>query len=189
MAGKWLLRISTLAVWVLAALSATWWWLKFAGSDTVSASVTTVAAPAPGSDPANLARIFGPPNVPALAGVAGAPAVVDPGTRFVLVGVVANRASSGVALIAVDGKAARPYRVGSLVEDSYKLKSVAAHSALLEPPLQAGAAFTLELKPLAGVGSSPVLLPAPAPAPAPILIPAPSFTPGPIPAPMPRPAR
>ena len=159
MAGKWLLRIVTLAVWVLAALSATWWSLKFVGARSSPLSVTTLGAPAAGSDPADLAKVFGPPIAPVVAAVASAPKAAEPGTRFVLVGVVADRASAGVALIAVDGKAARPYRVGSPVEDSYTLKSVAARSAVLAPSSQADAALMLELAPMASAAPANVLRP------------------------------
>ena len=161
MAGKWLLRIVTLAVWVLAALSATWWSLKFIGARSSPLSVTTLGAPAAGSDPADLAKVFGPPMAPVVAAVPGAPKAADPGTRFVLVGVVADKASIGVALIAVDGKAARPYRVGSPVEDSYTLKSVAARSAVLAPSSQADAALMLELAPMASAVPANMLRPPP----------------------------
>ncbi len=100
-----------------------------------------------------------------------APAVADPASRFALVGVVANRASSGVALIAVDGKAARPYRVGSQIEETFKLRSVAARSAIVEESASAGTAFTLELKPLAGVAINPTLILPPSLAAAPVLAP------------------
>ena len=76
--------------------------------------------------------------------VAGQPRFT-PKAIAALVGVVADRASSGVALIAVDGKAARPYRVGSQIEDEYTLKSVALRSATLAALAPPQAAFTLEL--------------------------------------------
>ena len=96
---------------------------------------------------------------PMVAAVPGAPKAADPGTRFVLVGVVADRASAGVALIAVDGKAARPYRVGSPVEDSYTLKSVAARSAVLAPSSRTDQALMLELAPQASAAQSNILRP------------------------------
>ena len=165
MAGKWLSRFVTLAVWTLAAISVAWWSLKFVGSSASTMTAPALSVPAAGGDPADLAKAFGPPIAIPVAAVAAAAAAIDPGTRFALVGVVANRASSGIALISVDGKAARPYRVGSQVEDSYKLKSVAARSAVLEPSAAAGAAFTLELAPVAGAASPglspPLALPPP----------------------------
>lgn len=152
MAGKWLSRSVTFAVWTLVAISVTWWSLKFVGASATT-TATALSAPAPGSDPAYLAKVFGPPIAASMAAVAAAPAAIDPGTRFALTGVVADRASSGVAIISVDGKAPRPYRVGSQIEESYKLKSVATRSAVLEPSAPAGAPFTLELAPVAGAAS------------------------------------
>lgn len=172
MAGKWLSRSVTFAIWTLVTFSVAGWSLKFVGAATTTVSVPALSTPAPGSDPADLAKVFGPPVAAAVAAATSAPAAIDPASRFALLGVVANRASSGVAIISVDGKAARPYRVGSQIEESYQLKSVAARSAVLEPSAAAGAAFTLELAPAAGAappGLSPplALQPLPLPAPAP----------------------
>ena len=165
MAGKWLSRSVTFAVWTLVTISVAWWSLKFVGARTTTVTAPALSSPAPGSDPADLAKVFGPPVAAAVAATASAPAAIDPGSRFALVGVVADRASSGVAIISVDGKAARPYRVGSQIEGSYKLKSVAARSAVLEPSAAAGAAFTLELAPVAAATSpgfsQPLALPPP----------------------------
>ena len=171
MAGKWLSRIVTFAVWTLTAISVTWWSLKFVGARAPTMTAAVLSSPAPGSDPADLAKVFGPPIAAPMAAVAATPAAMDPGTRFALVGVVANRASSGVAIISIDGKAALPYRVGSQIEESYKLKSVAPRSAVLEPSAPAGAAFTLELTPVAVTASPGFSQP---PASPPPLMPGPS---------------
>jgi general secretion pathway protein C len=53
----------------------------------------------------------------------------------------------GAAVIAVDGKPARPYRVGSTIEEGLVLQSVRGRQAMLGPA--AGPALvTLELPPL-----------------------------------------
>lgn len=145
MAHTWLLRFVTLAAWLLAAASVSYWSLQFVGSSTAPVKAAEIAAPAPQNNPADLARVFGPPVAMATAAPDVAAQPIDPGARFALVGVVADRASSGVALIAVDGKAARPYRVGSQIEDEYTLKSVALRSATLAPLAPPQATFTLEL--------------------------------------------
>ncbi len=145
MAQTWLLRFVTLAAWLLAAASISYWTLQFVGSSTAPVQAAEIAAPTPLNQPADLARVFGPPVAVATAAPNVAAQAIDPGARFALVGVVADRASSGVALIAVDGKAARPYRVGSQIEDEYTLKSVALRSAILAPLAPPQAAFTLEL--------------------------------------------
>lgn len=78
----------------------------------------------------DLTRLFGvdapPPPVEA------AP---PPSTRFQLVGVVAPRggAQGGVALIAVDGKPARAYRVGATIDGDTVLQQVRQRGASLGP--------------------------------------------------------
>lgn len=161
MAGKWLSRLVTFAVWTLVAVSVAWWSLKFVGTRGPTLSATAPLAPIPGSEQADLTKVFGSPI--ASSNASGAiPAAINPATRFSLIGVVANRASSGVALISVDGKAARPYRVGSQIEEIYELKSVAARSAVVQEAKAAGATFTIELKPEAGLAQGP-LNPSPPP--------------------------
>jgi general secretion pathway protein C len=66
-------------------------------------------------------------------------------SRFKLSGVVAARNKGGYAVISVDGKPARPYRVGTPVNDGLVLHSVAARSAALAASVDAPVSFTLEL--------------------------------------------
>ena len=66
-------------------------------------------------------------------------------SRYVLLGVVADRDHSGAALIAVDGKPAKPYRVGARVDDGLLLQSVAPRRAVLASSADAPASVTLEL--------------------------------------------
>ncbi|MBC7682684.1 MAG: hypothetical protein H7172_10145, partial [Ferruginibacter sp.] len=89
---------------------------------------------------AAVARVLG--AVPQ--GVA-AETLVNPSTRFVLSGVIAGRGRSGAALIAVDGKPPKPYRVGSVVDGSLLLQSVGPRRAELANSLDGPAAFALEL--------------------------------------------
>ena len=148
MAKRWMLRIVTLAVWASAGLAASFWALRFTGSSAAVPSATMALEPAAAGQPADLAIVFGPPPAPAptaSAAVGSTPKAVDPAARFALVGVVAGRANAGVALISIEGKAARPYAVGSRIDSSYTLKSVARKSATLVPSVQPDAAFTLEL--------------------------------------------
>jgi general secretion pathway protein C len=118
-------------VWALVAASALAWGLRlFAGGRGVppNAAVAT-AAGAPRGD---IARIFGNDPPPVVAEVELAPA----SSRFQLLGVVAPRASGtrqGVALIAVDGKPAKAFRVGAAVDGDLVLKAVRARGADLGP--------------------------------------------------------
>lgn len=153
-ASNWTVRGVTFVVWVIAAASAAYWVMKFAGSDS---SVPRVAAasrqPAP-ADPMVVARLLGHTTT-----TAAPTAVAQPSTssRLSLIGVVADRSQRGAALIAVDGKPPRPYRVGTPVEEGLVLQSVEPRKATLGPSVDGPASVTLEL-PLpatanAGVGT------------------------------------
>lgn len=69
-------------------------------------------------------------------------------SRFHLVGVMAPKgaqaAEAGIALIAVDGKPARAFRVGSSLDTGLMLRSVAQRTASIGHG-SSGSAFTLEL--------------------------------------------
>jgi general secretion pathway protein C len=66
----------------------------------------------------------------------------------VLLGVLADRQHGGAALISVDGKAAKPYRVGAPVDGNLVLQSVAGRRAVLAAGVDGPAQMTLELPPL-----------------------------------------
>jgi general secretion pathway protein C len=138
----WWPRLSALVLAALAAGSAVYWALKWPGSAT--APMATVAMnEAPAADPLVLARVLGGGN--SAVATAPAPAVISASSRMALVGVVANGQNGGSALISVDGKPARPYRVGSQVEEGLLLQSVGPRRALLAADLQGPASLTLEL--------------------------------------------
>jgi general secretion pathway protein C len=105
-------------------------------------------------DPTSVARSLGAVNTPVAAA-----ATPDAASRFVLQGVIADTDGQGAALIAVDGKPARPFRVGASIGDSYVLQSVGARAASLGAGARGPAAFTLKLpdRPMAIPGvASPV---------------------------------
>ena len=80
--------------------------------------------------------------------VESAVAVVAPvASRYALTGVAAASATGqrGVALIAMDGKPARPYRVGAILEDGVLLQSVEARRATLSATLEGPALAVLDL--------------------------------------------
>ena len=140
----WWPRGASFVVAALAAASASFWALK------VSAVNTATSAPA--------AAMVGPVVIDALSvaralgGGPGAAPVAAPSaslaSRFSMVGVVADQHSAGAALISVDGKPAKPYRVGDAVDDGLILQSVQARKAVLGPAPGAPAVLTLELPPL-----------------------------------------
>ena len=66
-------------------------------------------------------------------------------SRFVLVGVMDGGPSQGVALISVDGKPAKPYRVGQTVSEGFVIVGTGPKKAELGPQLGAAATLLLEL--------------------------------------------
>jgi len=109
------MRLLSFAIWALAALSAVFWLTRLlsradaAPAHTVTVSATTAVAAA------DLSRLLGSTRVAA----AGAPANEPPvDARYKLVGVVAPRseAATGLALIAVGDKPARPVSLGGVVD-------------------------------------------------------------------------
>lgn len=143
----WWPRIAAFALAGLAGASAVYWGLKWPGTGAPSAAASVLVAEAAPANPQALARALGggnsvvapPAAVVAAASVAG---------RLSLVGVVANRSRGGAALISIDGKPARPYRVGARVDDALVLQSVAPRRAVLADSLQGPASLTLDLPPL-----------------------------------------
>ena len=89
-----------------------------------------------------MARLLG--EVSAASTDSPAPAV---SSRFVLLGVVADRSRQGAALIAVDGKPGKPYRVGSSVDESLMLRSVEPRRVYLAPVNGAGPEIALDMPP------------------------------------------
>ncbi len=160
-------RLATFLVWLLAAASGVYWALQFVQGPASPISAA-VAAPAPGVgsvDAQALAKGLGGGLVAAPAANTGAPAAASAlqASRFVLTGVVVNRNSSaqGVALIAVDGKPPRPYRVGTQLADGVVLHSVTTGKAMLATGADTAPGLTLELPQLtsAVVGTAVVSRP------------------------------
>jgi general secretion pathway protein C len=145
-----LARFSALVVWALVAATAALWTLRLVGRP----APTPVHSVAGGVQVGNtdLSRLFGSPPV-----VAMPPQVAAPeSSRFRLVGVMAPRGSRsstsgryGLALISVDGKPARAFRVGSVIDSGLVLQSVGWRSASIG----------------AGSGQQPTLLELPLPTP------------------------
>jgi general secretion pathway protein C len=142
--NKWWSRGATLLVWAGAAASVAWWGLRLSvTAASVPAGAPTVTAGGElAVDAAAVSRVLG-------AGVATttAPAAPTAASRYALLGVVADAVQLGAALIAVDGKPARAYRVGSSLDTNLILQAVEPRRARVGP---AGgqASFVLELPPV-----------------------------------------
>jgi general secretion pathway protein C len=143
-------RTATFLVWLLAAASVVYWALQFVRGPVAPLSAA-VAAPTQGLvDAQALAKGLGGGSVTARdASLEAAPAApsIFQAARFVLTGVVVNRgqAAPSVALIGVDGKPPRPYRVGASLADGIVLHSVSAGKAMLAASSDAPVGLTLEL--------------------------------------------
>jgi len=140
--NRWAVRGVTFLLWALLAASAAYWGLKLGRpTPVVAAAVTPVPAPV---DPAAVARLLGytPQEAP------GAVVAASLASRFTLTGVVASRSRGGAALIAVDGRAPRPFRVGAALDEAIVLQSVEGRRAVLAAHLTGPALLTLELPPL-----------------------------------------
>jgi general secretion pathway protein C len=137
--NRWAVAASTFVLWGLVAASAVYWATKLSSGASISAAAPEVRT-APPPDPAAIARLLG--AVPA---AASATPVASLSSRFQLLGVVADAEGGGAALIAVDGKPPKPYRVGAQVDENLLLQSVDPRRATLGASRNAPAAVTLEL--------------------------------------------
>ena len=136
--SKWTLRGLTLVVWALATASVAYWGLRLLARPGALAPASLVVSVPFAPDPAVVARLLGATPAQAVPQASLA-------SRFALSGVVAGAPGGGAALIAVDGKPARPFRVGSVVEEGLVLQSAAARQATLGETRNSPALVTLDM--------------------------------------------
>lgn len=143
--AAWSVRGATFALWALAAGSAAFWGLQLGGGGQRAVAPVPAPRAVAAADAAAIARLLG--STPSAA-VQPAPAA-SLASRFQLVGVVAGaRSGGGAAVLSVDGKPARPYRVGTSIDDGLVLQSVQGRTATLAATPDGPAVLTLELPPL-----------------------------------------
>ena len=152
---RWPAVTATTGIWALAAASIVFWGLKLGAPSDAIAPPAVPSTPQAAADPALVAQFLG-----AVSTQAAVVAIPEAASRFSLLGVIADSDGQGAALLVVDGKPAKPFRVGSTVVDGYVLQSVGTRAASLGAGLDAPTAFTLQLptRPLAVM--SPPNLPA-----------------------------
>jgi general secretion pathway protein C len=181
-----LARLSAFVIWALVAAGLVFWGYRlWAGASSAPAGVQ--AASLSSGDHGDLSRLLG-----AAAGSA-APAPVAKSSRYRLLGVLApvpstgaaKPSTAGVALIAVDGKPARAFVVGSRLDGELVLQSVSRRAASIGPA-QGAATVVLELAPPSppSTGTLPRALAEgdatrAQPAPAAVPVPAPALQPPP----------
>ncbi|MBE7366764.1 type II secretion system protein N [Ramlibacter pallidus] len=143
--ASWTVRGTTFGLWALVGLSALYWALKVAGGTPPASARVAPPRAVAAADPAAIARLLG--STPA---TAAAPApVATLASRFQLVGVAAGATSgAGAAVISVDGKPARPYRVGTSLDEGLVLQSVQGRKATIAAQRDGPPLLVLELPPL-----------------------------------------
>ncbi|WP_310625890.1 type II secretion system protein N [Limnohabitans sp.] len=128
----------SLLVWAAVAFSAVTWGLRWSAMGASPSTAMVLAQGLPEVDVAAAARSLGAAPVAA----AAAPSLAS---RFQLQGVLAGDASQGAALIVVDGKPAKPYRVGTVVADGLVLQSAQARRISLGAAVDGPTTLALEL--------------------------------------------
>lgn len=123
-APRWLAA----GLWLLAGLSASYWGLR-AWGDAELVKVPAPAAEPVTVDPEAVARGLGAVSVVA-SQAEGEPVEAS---RHLLLGVVRDGAGRGAALIASDGKPAKPYRIGDELPGGLVLRELTPREALLGP--------------------------------------------------------
>jgi general secretion pathway protein C len=159
-------RLSAFVIWALVAACAAFWGLRLVVR-APSAPAHTVAAGDAAPARVDLTRLLGAPPSTAVA-AAQVPAI---SSRFQLTGVMAPKVpgDQGIALIAVDGKMPRAYRVGSMIDGELVLQSVSLRTASIGP-VRGAPAVVLEVPPLpvAATGTLPPVTSSTAPAAGPV---------------------
>jgi general secretion pathway protein C len=141
--SKWGVRLGTLALWAAAGASVVFWGLRLSAPAGGIAAPAVLPAPV-APDAQALARLLGAVASPA--GAAPAPAAPTLASRFALIGVLSGRSSGGgAALIAVDGKPARPFRVGAAVDEGLVLQALGPRQAQLGAEVGGAATLTLDM--------------------------------------------
>jgi general secretion pathway protein C len=138
--ARWPAVSVTTGVWALAAASLVFWTLRLIAPSDGIAPPALVTNAQVSVDPAAVARMLGAVSTPAVAS-----ATPDAASRFVLLGVVADTDQQGAALIAVDGKPPRPFRVGAALADGYVLQSVTTRAASLGASVDSAPVLNLQL--------------------------------------------
>ncbi len=169
MRKNWTIRLATLLLWLLAAASGVFWALKLVQGTAVPANAAVVSMAAASTiDSAALAKGLGGGLVTPSAAPSGPSGISA--ARFVLTGIVTgSSASENLALIAVDGKPARPYRIGAALTDGVVLKSLDKRQVALAASSNVPASVTLEMpkQTSAVAGSAMPAPPRPQPTPPP----------------------
>ncbi len=131
------LPAAALLVWGAVAFSAVTWGLRWSATGNAPSNATAAQA-LPEVDVSAAARSLGAAPVQAAAAPTAA-------SRFQLLGVLDAGSDAGAALMAVDGKPAKPYRVGAVVTDGLLLQSAQGRRISLGASVDGPPTLVLEL--------------------------------------------
>ena len=151
-----LARLSAFVIWALVAASVVFWGLRlFATAPPVPPNAVAVGGGATAR--VDLSRLLG------AAPVAPVAVVAEASSRFRLLGIMAPHGAvsgtpQGVALIAIDGKLARAFRVGAALDNELVLQSVSLRSAAIGPA-RGAPTLRLELPPLPSAATGTLVTP------------------------------
>ncbi|MEB2347020.1 MAG: general secretion pathway protein C [Comamonadaceae bacterium] len=146
------LRLVTLVLGALAGASVVYWGLRLSRPATVAAVPVASVQPAP-LDGQALARLLGANRV-----AAPVQGPAPEASRLALRGVLAGtRSGHGAALIAIDDKPPKPYRVGAQVQPGLVVQSLGRREARLGAAVDGATTVTLEL-PLKSPHDAPAAL-------------------------------
>ena len=150
-------RILALLVWAAVAASLAFWGLRWMARPAAVPPGTSSVALSSNTPRGDVTRLLSPPaNAEAEPNAPSQQAMLA--SRLQLVGVVAPRrqGDSGIALLVVDGKPARAYRTGHVIEGELVLQSVTQQGVQIGPTGGAAAVnLNLPLLPAAATGMLP----------------------------------
>ncbi len=139
LSSRVVLLISTALVWAAVAYSSVGWFLRDNPTSSGRSSSVAIAQPVGEAfDSQAVERALG-----AQAQVAQAAPTLA--SRFQLVGVLNADANSGVALISVDGKPAKPFRVGKPIAEGLVVQSTQAKRVQIGATLDGPSTLSLDL--------------------------------------------
>lgn len=138
MSSRTVLPVVTLLVWGGVAFSAVTWGLRWSATGASPSNATSAVQALPEVDAAAAARALGAAPAPVVA----APSLAS---RFQLQGVLTGGPNEGAALISVDGKAAKPFRVGAMVAEGLVLQSTQGRRISLGAAMDGPQILVLEL--------------------------------------------
>ncbi|NRF66590.1 hypothetical protein HLB44_06310 [Aquincola sp. S2] len=175
-------RLFAFVIWAVVAASAAFWGFRLLAKPVPVPPQATQAQAAMTPAAGDLTRLFGAPAADAVAEAAPQPGVES---RFKLLGVVAPAVGqrSGLALIAIDGGAAKAVALGGRVDGEWTLVAISHRRVELGAGRAGQPNVALELPALAEAARGELPSPGAAPSPVPPQA-APRQPPQPQPAPM-----